>query len=510
MRLLTREQARELDSLTMDELEISGQILMGNAGKQVASTAKTMVGEIHEPRILIICGKGNNGGDGFAAAAELFADGFRVTIHSLPGEQDITGDALYYYQQCADLNIPISHGYDIPELDEADLIMDALLGTGFHGPMKADLIPWVEWINSAKTRVQAVDISSGLDSNSGLVQRGAVKADTTVTMGAPKVGMVFRHGKEYTGVCVTADIGFPKLDDITLSGLDWELFHESAAIEFLRIPEADTHKYQQGKVLVIAGSTGMTGAAVLATMGALRSGTGLTITTVPESLNAIFEADIIEGMTLALPDHNSGCLLAENLDDILDKSTWADAVVLGPGLGRNKSTQLLVRELVRRVTTPMVLDADGLFPFARNIAELNQRQYPLVITPHIGELASLTAIDKEEIKNDFPNVITEVMADFHHIALVKQVPVCIFSGQRALLNCSGNPGLSTAGTGDVLSGMIGSFLAGGLEPELAAALGAFIHGKSSDQLVEKMGYRGQIASDLLPMIPHVLATYEHL
>ena len=131
-----------------------------------------MVGEIHEPRILIICGKGNNGGDGFAAAAELFADGFRVTIHSLPGEQDITGDALYYYQQCADLNIPISHGYDIPELEEADLIMDALLGTGFHGPMKADLTPWVEWINSAKTKVLAVDISSGLDSNSGLFNPG--------------------------------------------------------------------------------------------------------------------------------------------------------------------------------------------------------------------------------------------------------------------------------------------------------------------------------------------------
>ena len=509
MRLLTREQARELDNVAMGNLGISGQELMGNAGIQIAETAKNMVGKIHEPSILIICGKGNNGGDGFAAAAELFADGFQVIIHSISFREDMTDDSLYYYQRCSSMNITISYGYDIPEFGEADLILDALLGTGFSGLIKKEILPWVEWINATKTKVLAVDISSGLDSNSGLAQSIAVKADTTVTMGKLKVGMVFRQGKGYSGECVDANIGFPNLDNMTLSGLEWELFHESASVKLLRKPEVDTHKYEQGKVLVIAGSKGMTGAAVLVTMGALRSGCGLTITTVPESLNAVFESDIIEGMTMPLCDNNFGYLVTEHLDEILEKSTWADAVILGPGLGRNESTQNLVIDLVSKVTKPMVLDADGLFPFAKNMVELNQRQHPLVITPHIGELASLVGIDKRTIINDFPNVMTKVMTDFHHIALVKQVPVCIFNGHKVIVNCSGNPGLSTAGTGDVLSGIIGSFLASGIDSTLAAALGAFVHGKTSDNLVEKLGYRGQIASDLLPMIPNVMATYEH-
>jgi NAD(P)H-hydrate epimerase len=233
------------------------------------------------------------------------------------------------------------------------------------------------------------------------------------------------------------------------------------------------------------------------------------MTTSPSSLNEIYERSIIEGMTLGLDDHGHGYLSAEHFNSIMEKMAWADAVVLGPGLGREKETQQLIKKLVQTIQKPLVLDADGLFPFSGNIGELNQRRSPLVITPHLGELANLSGIEKENIVSDFPNIMEKFMADFNHVALVKQVPSCTFFDNRAIVNSSGNPGLATGGTGDVLSGMIASLIAQGITPFDAASLGTFIHGKTSDQLVIEKGYRGQIASDLIEKIPGVIAQYEN-
>tara|TARA_B100000686_G_scaffold355344_1_gene473055 strand:+ start:10045 stop:11577 length:1533 start_codon:yes stop_codon:yes gene_type:complete len=510
MRLLTREQARELDNLTMVEMGIEGKSLMGNAGKEVSTIVKNMIVDIDRYKIFIICGKGNNGGDGFSAAAELFIDGFDVEIHSLLSGNYIAGDARFYYQKCIDLNIPISYGYDLPQNKKLDLILDALLGTGFFSPLKKELIPWIKWINASQAKVVSLDIASGLDSNSGLALSECVKPNTTITFGNPKIGMIIRQGKRYSGRYFATDIGFPNLDKIKLPGLKWELFDEITVKRILHKPKDDTDKYNQGKVLVIAGSEGMTGAAILSSMGALRSGCGLTITVVPESLHTVFETNIIEGMTLALPDNKSGYLVEKNLDEILVKSRWADALIIGPGLGRNQSTQELIRELVLKVTVPIVLDADGLYPFASKISDLNQREYPLIITPHLRELGSLLSIDSERIKIDFPRIMTEMMESFKHIALIKQVPICIFNNRQATINSTGNPGLATAGTGDILSGMIGGFLASGINIKYAAGIAAFIHGKASDELVKTNGYRGQIATDILSTIPKVIASYEYL
>ena len=505
MKLLTPSQARELDRVSMDEMGIPRKVLTGNAGQCIAEKAMEMLSDIPNPFILILCGKGNNGGDGFAAASILYNNKFNIQIHSTSIKTGLKDDRLIYYFKYDALGIEIGYGTNLPKFNRPDLLIDGLFGTGFRGELRPEFIPWFDWINESTFKVLSIDIPSGLNGDSGKINPKAVKADTTLTFGAAKVGMIFRDGKEYSGKVTTGDIGYPEIE---LSGLQWELIEESFISSLLKRPKTESHKYSVGKVLIIAGSIGMTGAAILATFGALRSGAGLTITTAPSSLNEIFERSIIEGMTLSFNDDGKGYLSTQHFDKIMEKVEWADSIVIGPGLGRNEETQFLIKKLVLSVKIPMVLDADGLFPFNNNFHELNEREFPLVITPHIGELSKLIKIDKEDIVQKFPEVMTEFMSKFDHTLLAKQVPSCILHGKKVMVNSTGNPGLATGGTGDVLSGMVGSFIAQGFPIETAASIASFVHGKSSDNLVEERGFRGQIASDLLLKIPEVISFYE--
>ena len=370
------------------------------------------------------------------------------------------------------------------------------------------MVPFINWINDNDAKIISIDIPSGLNGNSGMVDPSSVIANDTVTFGAPKLGMYFRKGPEFCGKVAIADIGFPNINTVEFPGLEWKSYNEEKAKDSLCKPTLDIHKYDSGKVLIIAGSFGMTGAAILSTYGALRCGAGLTITTSPSSLNEIYERSIIEGMTLPLDDNNAGILTINNFDSIMEKVDWADSVLIGPGLGRDNATQQLIKHLVRNVNKPLILDADGLFPFSDDIDQLNEREDPLIITPHFGELARLKGIKTDILVADFPEIITDVMQTFNKTILAKQVPVCVLEGYEAIINISGNPGLATAGTGDVLAGMISGFLSQGHSNLNAATLGAFIHGKASDIVASEKGYRGQIASDLLAKIPDVIKEYE--
>jgi len=504
MKLLSPSQARELDHKSMGELGISGAELMGNAGNCIAKKAMKMVSKIHNPIIFILCGKGNNGGDGFAAAITLSQKKYKVIIQSTSDKAEIKGDSLNYYLKCVDENIFIIHSDETPEIETPDLLIDSLFGTGLNGEVWLKFQSLIQWVNQLDTMVLAVDIPSGLDGNSGLPNPVAVKATTTVSFGGLKLGSVFRQGANCSGEACVSDIGFPA---IQLSGLNWKTVKESFIKKTLLKPALDTHKYSSGKVIIIAGSMGMTGAAILATYGALRSGAGVTITTSPSSINEILEKSILEGMTLILKSEE-GIITPDHEKAILEKAKWADAVVLGPGLGRDPKTQVFIKNCVKYIESPVVLDADGLFPFENNLDSLNDRRFPLVITPHLGELSHISSIGKETIIREFPDVMTEIMNQFSHVALVKQVPTCTFSSKNAFVNSSGNPGLATAGSGDVLSGMIASFIAQGNSLETASILGAYIHGRASDNLITHKGYRGQVASDLLGEIPAVIAQYE--
>ncbi len=510
MKLLTTDQAKQLDHVAINKHLIPGESLMGNAGIAIAKQALLMIQNISKPTILIVCGKGNNGGDGFATAIELFKNNYSIHIHSIPLEPNINGDALVYFKECMKYEIPITFGYEIPVIDPPSLIIDGILGIGFKGHLRNELKQWVDYVNQLKSKVLAIDIPSGLNGNSGLPDPIAIDADITLALGAIKLGMFLRNGPKYCGKIILDHIGFPKLAKIKFEGMDWNTISENMVKQVLKKPKLDANKYSSGKVLIISGSKGMTGAAILATYGALRSGAGLTLTTAPSSLNLIYESNIIEGLILSLEDNNKGYLNDAHFDLIMENVKWADSILIGPGLGRNKSTIKLIKNLVSSIDKPMILDADGLFPYIDSLSDLNQKKTPIIITPHFGEFSYLTGNDNHRIITKFSEVIKSSIENFNHTILLKQIPVCTINKNEVVVNTTGNPGMATAGTGDVLAGIIAGLVAQGIDTFNAAMLGAFIHGKASDELLLSKGYRGQIASDILEKIPLVISEYEKL
>ena len=508
MILLTNDQAKQLDEIAINKYKISSSVLMENAGHYIAIEAISLLKNITDPTIFIICGKGNNGGDGFVAASILYDKGYRVNLHSITKGINIKGDSLQYYNKCKTHNIPMTFGLKFPKQEYPDLIVDGILGTGARGEISKGILSWIRWINKTDSKILSIDIPTGLNGSNGNVVSDAVKADRTVTFGFTKLGMILRKGPDYCGTIIEKNIGFPKILKDELNGINWKIFTEDKVKKFLKRPEIDSNKYTSGKVLIIAGSRGMTGAAILSSNAALRCGAGLTLTTSPESLNDIYENKIIEGLIFQLLDNNKGYLNDSHYDGIMEKVSWADSVLIGPGLGRHPTTKLLIEKLVKSINKPLVLDADGLYPFFGRLNDLSKRKHPLIITPHFGEFSYLCDINKNDIISEFSKVMDSKIKKFHHVTLVKQIPICTFSNTSATVNISGNPGMATAGTGDVLAGMIASFIAQGFSTFDSATMAAYIHGKASDKLLETKGYRGQLASDLLDYIPVIIKRYE--
>ena len=508
MKLLTNVQAKRLDRIALKKNNTTGQSLMKNAGSCVADHAISLLQKVHNPEILVICGKGNNGGDGFASASILKENDYNVNIHTLTLEEEISGEGLEYFLECKKKGVLISFCLEMQNRRSPDLIIDGLFGTGLSRAISPEIIEYIRWINQSNSKVLAIDIPSGLNGDTGEVSSIAVKADMTITFGYPKLGMILKKGPEYCGKIIEENIGFPKISDTELGGINWIKFSEEKCKEILKKPKLDNHKYISGKVLIIAGSKGMTGATILSTSAALRSGAGLTITTAPSSLNYIYETNLIEGITFSLPDEGRGYLDISHYDSIMEKAEWADSVLIGPGLGKNKSTQSLIKKLVESIAKPLILDADGLFPYSDSLNELSSRHTPLIITPHFGEFSRLINIAVEDIIANFPTIMENTLKVFDHTLLIKQVPICTLNKNKAVVNIAGNSGLATAGTGDILSGILASFLSTGLNSFDVATVGAFVQGKSSDELLSYKGMRGQIASDLLETIPSVISKYE--
>ena len=507
MRVLTGKQAKQLDRLAMENHGISGEILMGNGGQKLAEFIRSNLMDIHNPNIGIVCGKGNNGGDGFAAGHILNKWGFRITIYSLVHHDEITGDAKIFSDQCEKHGLSIIYNTDIPtSKPDFDLMVDAVLGTGFSGIIRDNTVPWIQWMNDCKQTISA-DIPSGVNAATGTADIHAVNADHTVSMGYPKLGMSIEPGRSHSGHIHSVDIGFPEIVD-ELDGRSWTVISHEDIQTILRPMEKSTHKHVQGKVLFLAGSIGMTGAAYLTTMAALRSGSGLTITCAPASLNGIYEEKITEGMTIPCEDDELGFFTESNYDTIMKWEDWCDVIAIGPGLGQDDRTSALVKTLVKTIDKPMVIDADGLRPFY-NYPELFQEiQSEFVITPHVGELCQLSGISSKLITNDLPGSIDKFMSNFPGVLVAKFAPSLVAWKGQGAVNSTGNPGLATAGTGDVLTGMIASFITQGFSTVDAAKLGIYTHGKAADQLANKSSQRGLIASDLLSQLGIVLRDYE--
>jgi len=505
MRILSSEQARQLDRISIEEHGIPGIKLMGAAGEAIATEAISLLAEIHDPRIIILCGKGNNGGDGFAAAVHLIE--YNVQILCIVDENEIKNDAAHFHQKCKELGIPIAYNPKVPFESGPDLIIDAILGTGTKGELRKDISKWSQWVNKLNCSILSVDCPTGLDGNIGSASQDTIKASTTVTVGYSKLGLHLNQGPEFSGKVKVVDIGFPDVVN-DLDGFNWSTFEQKVLSDGLPKIHNDTYKHKQGKVLIVAGSKGMTGAAVLSTFGALRSGAGLTVTCAPRSIEDIYEKTIMEGMTLGCPDKGFGYFIEESYENISSKFDWCDVVIVGPGLGENDATKRLVEKVILNSPKPLVIDADAFRVFDGKTELFEQVNVPFIITPHEGEFCRLLGINRDEFNNGFPSVIEDFMESFPGVLVLKNAPTISLFNNNAVVNISGNPGMATAGMGDVLTGVIGTLVAQSADIYSASQSGVYVHGLAADRMAEIKGYRGLIASDLLNELSEVIREFD--
>ncbi len=513
MKLVTSEQMRSIDRQAIEERGIPGVVLMENAGRAVADAADEMLGEIDAfARAAVVCGRGNNGGDGFVATRHLANRGWDVDVYLLASSDDLTGDAATNCRIAQQMGLPIVENPEPEELeaalDSADLIIDAILGTGLSGEVEGIARAAIEAINESPASVLAVDMPSGVSSDSGAVLGEAVRADRTLTFGLPKVGHYCYPGRDCCGEIEVVDISLP-WDLLTDQALTTNLTEAMDAWLMLPYRRPEMHKGEAGRLLIVAGSAGMSGAAALAGLAAMRAGAGLVTLAVPESINDILEVKCTEVMTLPLPETPQRSLASAAAEGILAFAENCDAVALGPGLSQATETRQLLRDLIEQIPLPLVVDADGLNACVGATEMLTGRSAPTVITPHPGELSRLIGLPVPDIQADRVGVARQAAEDLGCVTVLKGAGTVTAAPDGQLwVNPTGNPGMASGGVGDVLTGVIAALLAGEADGLDAAVSGVFYHGLAGDLAAESCGERSLIASDLLEQLPDAFLTLE--
>ncbi len=472
--------------------------LMERAGKAVAAYASELA---PQGGIAIAAGRGNNGGDGWVAARLLRAAGREVRVIALASPADLPFPAAAAAEAAVSAGVEWSVADDATAggtevaaaFGEAALVIDALLGIGASGAPRGACAGLVGAIGKASALVLAVDVPSGVDADTGAVPGTAVRAAVTVTFDSLKVGLVLRPGADLAGEIVIADIGLPSPSDAKGALEVWDLDDHAA---LLPLPGPEDHKGTRGRVLVIGGSPGLTGAVCLAASGALRAGAGYVTVAAPEPSLAVVEVKLTAPVKVAVPVDADGGVGPEGLVRLTELAGRADAVVLGPGLGRAASTAETVRGLLERLRCPVVVDADALWALGSDVAILRSRDAAVVITPHSGEAARLLGVSREALDADRP-AAARALAGGGVTCVLKGQRTLISDGERVVVTRTGGPGLATLGTGDVLSGIVGALLAQGLAPLDAAALGAHLHGAAGDAATEELTSVCCTAEDVL-------------
>ena len=534
MKLVTSSQMRNIDKKTIEGIGIPGLELMEKAGIGVALGAKEMLGDVKNKKVVIFCGRGNNGGDGFVVGRYLSEWGAEVEFYLTSKAEEVKGDAKTNLEKARKLGLPITEVLrkeEIPSRIEADLIVDALFGTGFTGEITDYVKDIVELINSSCAPVLSVDIPSGLHADTGQFTGTCIKAQRTVTMALPKIGHFFFPGKEMSGKVSVVDIGVPD-HVVEEENINLNLITEEEVKRTLPQRPGDAYKGTCGRVILIAGSTGMTGAACLASLSSLRAGAGMAILGIPQTLNPILEIKLTEVMTKPLPDvGKKGALALRGLGQIKEILKWGDCCAIGPGLGQHFETIELVRRLISKINMPTVIDADGLNAIAKDVSILKECQVPLILTPHIGELSRLNGVPVGEIAKDRIKYASEFAKEYDCVLVFKGAPTIISEpGGQTYVNPTGNAGMASAGSGDVLTGIIVGLLAQMLmlkkvensaegggedipkdpasrEKKImldSACAGVYIHGLTGDLAKEEKGEMGMIAGDMMEKIPHAL------
>jgi len=536
MYVLTNEQMQKVDEETIDHI-CPGIELMERAGRGVAEVIVHEYGDDHAPheghdahetqKAVIFVGPGNNGGDGLVVARYLAQAGWRASVHLLKPPEKFTPDAAKNYQRLRELmesNADVAefdaNGPDWParveaDLADADVVVDAIFGTGVAGAPRGKALEMIMRINDSGLPVVAIDIPSGIDGSTGEAPGEAVEAESTLTIGAPKVGSLFHPGKWHCGEVAVIDIGFED-EVIARHAGAVHLLDKLEAASRLPYRAPDLHKFDAGTLVLVAGSASYRGAALLAGEAALRSGCGMVYLFVPDVIRDAIDVALREVITVPIPSTSDGTAARGAADVIRPYLERADAVAIGPGMGRHAETDEFIRKFVAEAALPTIIDADGITAFAGRSAELSEPDHPIVITPHSGELKRLLGTDipaggtpawaLERLR-----VTSETATQLGVTLVHKGAPALVAAPDGEVwINTSGSSALATGGTGDVLTGMVGGLLAQGADAMDAACVAVWLHGRAGERAAEDLGKRGVIAGDLLWAMGGVLVDLETL
>jgi NAD(P)H-hydrate epimerase len=502
MRVLNTAQMREADRRTIEDVGIPSLVLMENAGRQAVAAIEAIHSDLLEGQVAVLCGRGNNGGDGFVVARTLAQRGIDVSVFLLGRVAEVRGDARINLEILGRLGLTVveiadSQAWELhfSEVGDCSLIVDAIFGTGLNAPISGYIESVVTDVNASGIPVVAIDLPSGLSADSPDPIGPSIEAGLTVTLAAPKIPLVLPPAESRAGDIVIADIGVP---GEILDGLDGpylDLLTRAAMRELITPRQADSHKGDYGRVLIVAGSMGKTGAAHLSAIGALRSGAGLVTIATPAACQPILAAMGPEYMTEALHETADG-LHPDGVDHVIEMAR--DVIAIGPGLGGAAGTREFVRLLVDRASMPLVIDADGLNAFTDDPDHLSGREgREVIITPHPGEMARLVGMSTDEVQASRLEIARNFALAHHVFVVLKGHRTLIATpDDKVFINPTGNPGMATGGTGDILTGMIAAWLGQLLDAEAACRIAVYLHGLAGDLAEADEGEVAMTATDV--------------
>ncbi|CAN2039743.1 ADP-dependent (S)-NAD(P)H-hydrate dehydratase / NAD(P)H-hydrate epimerase [Candidatus Magnetomoraceae bacterium gMMP-15] len=508
MYLVKAEEMQEMDRQSIESFGIPGRVLMENAGRCAVEFFFEVFPDVKRKKVGVIAGRGNNGGDGFVMARYIACKDIDVTVYLCSSSQRVQGDAEANLRLLKPLNVdlvelPDQSAFEAHQdsIKNIDIWIDALLGTGLNSDVRGYFKYVIDFINSLKKPVFAVDIPSGLHSDTGQPCGTCIQAAATASFGLAKSGLLVFPGASFAGRLEIADIGIPP-HIVESVGPSQHLITKNLISSYFTPRDPEAHKGTTGHLLIIAGSPGKTGAAAMAALSAMRIGAGLVSLGIPESLNSILETQVLEVMTAPLPEEENGILGLSCFKEIEGLISGKKCLALGPGLGTDKKTGDLVRNLILKSTLPIVIDADGLNHIAGHTELLKKASSSLILTPHPGEMARLIDKTPAEVQKDRINCARD-FAESHNIHLVLKGAGTVIAHPdgSVFINRSGNPGMASGGMGDVLTGVIAGFISQGLSVEKAVQAGVYIHGAAADTLINTIGPVGFLASDLIDALP---------
>ncbi|MDA3834393.1 MAG: NAD(P)H-hydrate dehydratase [Spirochaetales bacterium] len=508
MYLVTAGEMQKMDRLTIESFGLPGRVLMENAGRGATQILFEKFGGLKNKKVGIVAGRGNNGGDGFVVARYLAQKGIKATVYLLSKKVVIKGDASANLKLLAPLIVPV---IEIPDkkafsthrtsMVHQEIWVDAILGTGLKSQVKGYFREIIEFINSLNKPVFAVDIPSGLDSDTGQPCGACIRAQATAAFGFAKTGHILFPGASYTGSLEIVDIGIPHhiAEDV---GPKQHLLTTDLIGNYFKPRPPDAHKGDAGHLLLLAGSPGKTGAAAMTAMSAMHVGAGLVTLGLPNSINNILETQILEAMTFPLPETDDSMLGESSFNAIVELLSGKRCLAIGPGLGSAVETKSLVRRVIQESTVPIVIDADGINALAGHTKILQNLKLPVILTPHPGEMARLVDSTAKNIQKDRVGCARDIAKRFNvHVVLKGARTVIAHPDGRIFINSTGNPGMASGGMGDVLTGMIAGLVTQGYSPETAAHAGVFLHGTAADAVANKTGPFGFLATDVIRAIP---------